>query len=102
MASRRAELLRTIASACLELATLEDGAEASPALPAAPPPPSRPRKPRQARGWSQQRIADALDLHRPSVTMAELGKRDWTAVEIVKLSRLFGVPVGRLLSGSEG
>ena len=59
------------------------------------------RELRQARGWSQQRIADALDLHRPSVSMAEIGKRDWTAVEIVKLARLFGVPVGRILTGSE-
>jgi transcriptional regulator with XRE-family HTH domain len=60
---------------------------------------SRLRAAREAAGLSQEAVADALGLHRPSVTNIESGKRRLLAVELVQFARLYAVPVSELLKG---
>lgn len=52
---------------------------------------SRLRQARLMAGLSQQHVANLLMVHRPSVSEIEAGRRNVTAVELVKLARIYGV-----------
>lgn len=51
---------------------------------------------REIAGLSQAQVADALGIHRPSVSEIEAGRRRVSADELVTLARLFGVSIGWL------
>lgn len=44
---------------------------------------------RELYGFSQKQVAKKLDIPRPSVSQVEQGKRDLTAVELLKLNKVF-------------
>lgn len=46
---------------------------------------------REIAGFSQAQVAEALGIHRPSVSEIEAGRRRVSAEELVALARLFGV-----------
>src|SRR4051812_9544208 len=48
---------------------------------------------RKQAGLSQGQMAKMLDLHRPSISEAEGGRRNVTATEIAKLAEIYGVSV---------
>ena len=48
---------------------------------------------RKQAGLSQGQVATMLNLHRPSISEAEAGRRNVTATEIVKLAEIYGVSV---------
>ena len=48
---------------------------------------------RKQAGLSQAQVAKMLNLHRPSITEAEAGRRNVTAIEIAKLAEIYGVSV---------
>ena len=48
---------------------------------------------RKQAGLSQAQVAKMLDLHRPSISEAEAGRRNVTAIEIGKLAGIYGVSV---------
>jgi transcriptional regulator with XRE-family HTH domain len=48
---------------------------------------------RKQAGLSQGQVAKMLDLHRPSISEAEAGRRNVTATEIGKLAGIYGVSV---------
>lgn len=50
---------------------------------------SRLRAARENFGWSQQAVAEELGLHRPSLTMIELGRRHVSAFELLDLVTLY-------------
>lgn len=51
---------------------------------------------RKQAGLSQAQVARMLNLHRPSISEAEAGRRNVTATEIGKLADIYGVGVGWL------
>ena len=51
---------------------------------------------RKQAGLSQGQVAKMLNLHRPSISEAEAGRRNVTATEIAKLAEIYGVSVGWL------
>lgn len=59
---------------------------------------------RQAReyvGMSQEDVAKALGISRPAITHIESGTRRVEALELEKLSSLYGLPVPQLLGSEE-
>ena len=48
---------------------------------------------RKQAGLSQGQVAKILNLHRPSVSEAEAGRRNVTATEITKMAEIYGVSV---------
>jgi transcriptional regulator with XRE-family HTH domain len=46
---------------------------------------------RKQAGLSQAQVAKLLNLHRPSITEAEAGRRNVTATELAKLAEIYGV-----------
>ena len=52
-------------------------------------------------GLSQEDVAAALGVSRPAVSLIEAGSRKVDAVELGKLSRLFGRPAQFFLTGEE-
>jgi len=60
------------------------------------------RQAREYLGFTQQQIADALGLHRPSVSMIEAGERRVAADELQKLALIYSRPVAWFLGGEEG
>ncbi|MDB6025129.1 MAG: putative transcriptional regulator [Verrucomicrobiales bacterium] len=48
---------------------------------------------RKQAGLSQAQVANILNLHRPSVSEAEAGRRNVTATELSKLAEVYGVSV---------
>jgi transcriptional regulator with XRE-family HTH domain len=48
---------------------------------------------RKQAGLSQAQVAKMLNLHRPSITEAEAGRRNVTATEMAKLAEIYGVSV---------
>jgi transcriptional regulator with XRE-family HTH domain len=48
---------------------------------------------RKQAGLSQGQVAKMLNLHRPSISEAEAGRRNVTATEITKLAGIYGVSV---------
>jgi len=48
---------------------------------------------RKQAGLSQGQVARMLNLHRPSISETEAGRRNVTATEIAKLAEIYGVSV---------
>ena len=46
---------------------------------------------RKQAGLSQAQVAKILNLHRPSISEAEAGRRNVTATEMAKLAEIYGV-----------
>ena len=59
------------------------------------------REAREYAGLSQEEVAFVVGLSRPAVTNIESGTRKVDAIELDKLSVLYGCSVERLLSGDE-
>lgn len=53
---------------------------------------------RKQKGYSQQELAQLLDLSRTALTQIELGKRNVTGFELKKLTDLFSITSDKLLS----
>lgn len=62
---------------------------------------ARLREAREYLGFSQEEVATALGLSRPAITHIEAGNRRVEAIELEKLSKLYGRPVAYFLSGEE-
>lgn len=60
------------------------------------------RQAREYLGFTQQQIADALGLHRPSISMIEAGERRVAADELKTLSRIYSRPAAWFLGVEEG
>lgn len=56
------------------------------------------RKAREQLGFTQADVAEALGVHRPTVSEIEAGRRAVTSEELHRMSELFAIPVGTLLS----
>ena len=54
---------------------------------------------RKERGFSQEDLADAADLHRTYISSLERGRRNPTLVTIKSLAHALGVSMGDLVSG---
>lgn len=54
---------------------------------------------REMAGLSQAQVAKKLQLHRPSVTEMEAGRRSVSAEELIELADLYGVSVDWLTRG---
>ena len=52
---------------------------------------------REARGLSQQAVANALDLPRTAITQMEAGNRSVSTLELTKLAELYLRPVSYFL-----
>jgi transcriptional regulator with XRE-family HTH domain len=52
---------------------------------------------REETGFSQDKLAELLGLLRPTISQIELGKRKVSAEELVKLSKIFNLPVEAML-----
>jgi transcriptional regulator with XRE-family HTH domain len=61
---------------------------------------ARLRLAREQAGLSQGQVAKILDLHRPSISEAEAGRRKVSAEELVEFARIYGVSVS-WLAGAE-
>ena len=61
---------------------------------------SRLRSAREMAGLSQAQVAKLLDLHRPSVSEMEAGRRRVSADELARLSEIYSVDL-EWLTGSE-
>jgi len=51
---------------------------------------------RKQAGLSQEQVADMIRLHRPSISEIEAGRRNVTAEELAKLSKIYDVSVNWL------
>lgn len=61
---------------------------------------NRLRLAREQAGLSQGQVAKMLNLHRPSISEAEAGRRKVSAEELVELAHIYGVDVD-WLAGTE-
>ncbi len=61
---------------------------------------ARLRLAREQAGLSQAQVAKMLNLHRPSISEAEAGRRKVSTEELVELARIYGVSVS-WLAGAE-
>lgn len=59
------------------------------------------RQAREAAGLSQGQAARRMNLHRPTVTEIEAGRRKVTAAELAELSSIYGVSVQWIVSGAD-
>lgn len=59
---------------------------------------ARLRQARTSLGFTQADAADALGVHRPTITEIEAGRRAVTSEELHRLSELYALPLGTLLS----
>jgi len=57
---------------------------------------------RGEKGWSQQALADHLDVSRQTVNALETGKYDPSLPLAFKLGRLFGEPIESIFDDGEG
>jgi transcriptional regulator with XRE-family HTH domain len=57
------------------------------------------REAREASGLSQGQAAQKMDMHRPTVTEIEAGRRKVSAQEVEKFAELYGVTVEWIVSG---
>lgn len=60
------------------------------------------REAREASGLSQGQVAKKLDLHRPTISEIEAGRRKVSAEELTDFSKLYGVSIEWIVSGNEG
>lgn len=61
---------------------------------------NRLREAREASGLSQGQVAKKLEIHRPTVSEIEAGRRKVSAQEIEQFSKIYGVPVDWIINGS--
>ena len=61
---------------------------------------NRLREAREASGLSQGQVAKKLEMHRPTVSEIEAGRRKVSAQEIEQFSKVYGVPVDWIINGS--
>ncbi len=52
------------------------------------------RRHREASGWSQEEFAFQADLHRNYVGGVERGERNISTLNLIKMAKALGVPVG--------
>lgn len=62
---------------------------------------SRLRTAREAAGLSQGQAAKLLDMHRPTITEIEAGRRKVSGEELVRFAELYGITVEWLTGGKE-
>lgn len=60
------------------------------------------RQAREAAGLSQGQVAKKLEMHRPTISEIEAGRRKVSAQELELFSNLYGVTTEWLLSGMAG
>lgn len=63
---------------------------------------SRIRRHREAKGWSQEDFSFQCDLHRNYIGGIERGERNVAALNLVKIARVLGVPVGSFFEDNSG
>ena len=56
---------------------------------------------REAKGLSQERLADLAGLHRNFIGLIERGQRNPTFLSLVAISTKLGLPLSMLLEGAE-
>lgn len=59
---------------------------------------ARVREIRQARGWSQEKLADALRIHQTNYAKLERGQRKITLDEAAEIARMLGQPIDLLIA----
>ena len=57
------------------------------------------REAREASGLSQGQVAKKLNMHRPTISEIEAGRRKVSAADLENFSEMYGVSVGWLVSG---
>lgn len=60
---------------------------------------ARLRASRQAKGWTQERLAEEVGLHFTYVSSMERGERNVSLRNILRVSEALGVDAGSLVSG---
>lgn len=58
------------------------------------------REAREAAGLSQGQVAKKLEMHRPTISEIEAGRRKVSAGEIERFAQLYGISVEWIVSGS--
>ena len=58
------------------------------------------REAREASGLSQGQVAKKLDMHRPTISEIEAGRRKVSAQELEQFSQTYGVSVEWIVNGS--
>lgn len=53
---------------------------------------------REAKGWSQEELADRAGLHRTYISAVERAVRDPTLTVIARIAKALKVPISELLS----
>jgi len=59
---------------------------------------ARLRRARKELGFTQREVAEALGLHRPTITEIEAGRRSVSTEELFRFAELFGTPISTLLA----
>ena len=62
---------------------------------------NRVRELRTAAGMTQKQLADMVGVTVPAVSKWELNQRTLETERVIQLSRIFGVPMEQVVSGSE-
>ena len=62
---------------------------------------NRVRELRTAAGMTQKQLADMVGVTVPAVSKWELNQRTLETERVIQLSRIFGVPMDQIVSGSE-
>ncbi len=57
---------------------------------------------RGGKGWSQQALAEQLDVSRQTINALETGKYDPSLPLAFKIARLFGQPIEAIFDDGEG
>lgn len=57
---------------------------------------------RETAGLSQGQVAKRLDMHRPTITEIEAGRRRVSADEITRFAELYGIEPSWIMEGSSG
>jgi transcriptional regulator with XRE-family HTH domain len=60
------------------------------------------REAREAAGLSQGQVAKKLQLHRPTISEIEAGRRKVSVEELSQFANIYGVPVEWIVSGPKG
>jgi len=61
---------------------------------------TRLREAREASGLSQGQVAKQMDLHRPTISEIEAGRRKVTASELAEFAELYGTTIEWLATGA--